>query len=117
MISPPHVLQETLDALLENRMTADIRPHTIIPIPLLSLKQTSPRVPLSTAPFVTELRTAAAIWQPLLPLRIYSDTVPALGDIVRYSVVVKLFRHMMGTGSHFRQNRHMLIQCFRDHDR
>lgn len=90
------MLQDTLEAMLDNRLTADVRPHTVIPIPLSTLKQVWSRVPVSTHPFTTELCTAAAIWQPLLPFSI-SHPPPALDNIVRYRVVTKLLRHMIGT--------------------
>jgi hypothetical protein len=87
--SPPHIFQDLLEQMLDNRVFSDIRPHTVIPIPLDTFKQKFANVAVSMSPFAAELETACALWHPLLPFPICSTALPAIHDLVRYSVEVK----------------------------
>lgn len=83
---------------MENRVVTDVRPHTVIPIPLSSRKKAQAGAPLTMGPFMAELEVACALWQPLLPFRICSPNLPALNNLVRYSV--RIGNHSFPMGAH-----------------
>ena len=74
--------------MLSNRMTSNITPHPEIPIPLATRLSDKPKVPVSMAPFLTELQMATALWLPRLGFDI-NFPLPVVEDFVRYSVVVE----------------------------
>jgi hypothetical protein len=86
--SPAHQLQETLDAMLDNRVVTVVRPHTVIPIPLSTRNARAAAAPLSMTPFAAELRASAALWAPLLSFRPLSPVLPAVRDIARFTVII-----------------------------
>ena len=87
--SPTHVLQEVLEAMLENRATTTVTPHPKMPIPLSTHAVKGPKTPVSTLPFLTELQMATTLWLPRLRFKVTSPGLPALEELIRYSVVLK----------------------------
>jgi hypothetical protein len=74
--------------MLDNRIVTDVRPHTVIPIPLSTRNTRAAAAPLSMTPFAAELRASAALWTPLFPFRPLSPALPSVRDIARFAVII-----------------------------
>lgn len=85
--SPAHVLSDLVDRILENRLERCAQPHRKAPVPLEEHRKAM--IPVCTLPFLADVEVAAAIWEPLL-FPILSPKLPAVGDIRRFSVKLRL---------------------------
>jgi hypothetical protein len=85
--SPRHLLADFVERILENRLDRSAHPHDATPVPVAD--RNKPLVPLCTLPFIADFEVSAAIWEPLL-FPITSAKLPALSEIMRYSVKIPI---------------------------
>ncbi|KAL8277772.1 hypothetical protein RQP46_009894 [Phenoliferia psychrophenolica] len=82
-----HHITEALAMILANTLVTPTRPASTLPT--LKPAALSPRVAISTAPFLPELIVAASIYHHSLPFPIPSPSLVSLADIGRYRVELR----------------------------
>ena len=83
---PSHWLSETVEQILEDRVTTCARPPQSSPLTIKESQTESPMKNLSTAPFVCEVSTLATLFEPTLPISIASAVKPKLSSIYEYKI-------------------------------
>ena len=73
---PSHWNSEVLIQIIENKFTTSARPPQTSPLDIKEAQTLNPLKKLSTAPFVTEMKTLATIFQPILPFALITDDLP-----------------------------------------
>lgn len=83
---PSRWLSETLVQIIENTVTTSTRPPRTSPLDIEEARKEHQMKKLSTTPFVTEMKTLAATFEPILPFAVISHAVPALESIYRLKI-------------------------------
>lgn len=78
---PSHWLSETLVQIIENTVETSTRPSKTSPLDIEEARKEHKMKKLSMAPFVTEVKTLAVIFEPVLPFAVIGQAVPALESI------------------------------------
>lgn len=86
---PSHWISEVLVQILENRVTTSARPPQNSPLDIKDAQRRNPMKKLSTAPFVTEIKTLSTIFQPILPFSLITDALPAPTSIFSYTMSIE----------------------------
>ncbi|KAK3080588.1 hypothetical protein LTS18_015033 [Coniosporium uncinatum] len=81
---PAHWLSEALASILQDDVRTTGRPPRSSPVTFAETKSEFPERKLSTAPFVAEMTTLAALWLQALPFGIISDQIPDVRTVHCY---------------------------------
>ena len=93
---PSHWISEVLIQIIENKVTTSARPPQTSPLDIKEAQTLNPLKKLSTAPFVTEMKTLATIFQPILPFALITDALPPPTNISSYTTAIS--PHLHGAG-------------------
>ena len=86
---PSHWLSEILVQILEDQVITSARPPQTSPLSIQESQRDYQMKRLSTAPFVTEMATLTAMFLPLLPFSVITETLPALDKIHEYTIYLR----------------------------
>jgi hypothetical protein len=89
---PSHWLSECLLNILEDRVFTSARPPRRTPVAIEDITRVFPLKKLSVAPFVAEMATLTAVFDPLLPFSLPTNLypfIPPISDVLSYSFHLK----------------------------
>ena len=92
-----HWLSEILVQILEDQVVTSARPPQTSPLSIQEAQCEHPMKRLLTAPFVIEMTTLTAMFLPLLPFVVISETLPALDQIHEYTIYMRPFPEEPGS--------------------
>ena len=87
---PSHWLSDVLCQILENKVITCARPPRTSPLDVEEFQKDNPMKKLSTAPWLSEMRTLAAMFEPILPFSLITNAVPKLSSIYEYTIDILL---------------------------
>lgn len=83
---PSHWLSATWAEILSGTITTSARAPKTEPLSIKEGNATMPAFQQSTVPFVAELTTLTALWQPVLPFTVPTPKLPVVQDVHKYSI-------------------------------
>lgn len=94
---PAHWLSGVWSEILSGKLTTSARAPRSEPLSLKESRKAFPVLEQSTAPFVAELTTFTALWQPALPFAIPVSNLPLIHQVHQYSVRFRKVSDRAGT--------------------